>query len=91
MKTLTAKPVTDVKRHATEIIAKLEQTREPIVVTQHGREAAVMLDIESYQTLLRRLDVLESISNGERAFSEGRTTTHAAARERLSQWLDEDP
>jgi prevent-host-death family protein len=81
------KPVTEIKRHATEILAELKEHREPIVITEHGRSSAVLVDVESYDDLQRRLALLEGIARGERAFAEGRTVTHAQARRRLGRWL----
>ena len=80
-------PVTEVKRHATEILAKLKVHREPIVITEHGRSSAVLLDVESFDDLQRRLAVLEGIARGERAFAERRVVTHEDARRRLGRWL----
>ena len=80
-------PVTEIKRHATQIIAQLKRHRRPILITEHGREAAVLLDVPSYEALTRRLAVLEGIARGERAFAEGRVVSSAQARRRLRKWL----
>jgi prevent-host-death family protein len=82
-------PVTEVKRHATEIIGKLRVDRVPVLVTEHGRSAAVLLDIQSYEELLGRIEILQGIARGERAYAEGRVVSHSAAKKRLSRWLGE--
>jgi prevent-host-death family protein len=87
MATPRTQPVTEVKRRATEIIARLRKEKLPILITEHGRSAAVLLDVESYDELLRRLELLEGIARGERAFSEGRVVSHGAARKRMKRWL----
>lgn len=83
----TIKPVTEIKRRATEVIQQLQEDRVPVVITEHGRSAAVMLDVESYEALLRRVEILEGIAQGERAFAENRVVSHTAAKKRLSRWL----
>jgi prevent-host-death family protein len=83
----TLRPVTEIKRHATRIIAQLQSDRVPVVITEHGRSAAVLLDVETYETLRRRLSLLEGIARGERAFAEGRVVSHAGAKKRLGRWL----
>lgn len=83
------KPVTEIKRHATEIIERLSHDKTPILITTHGRAAAVLVEVQVYQGMLRRLEILEGIARGERAFSEGRIVTHAAAKKRLGRWLGE--
>jgi prevent-host-death family protein len=84
------KPVTDVKRHATEIIAGLRRRPGAVLVTERGRSAAVLVDVGTYDALLRRLEVLEAIARGERAAEGGRVTSHENAKRRLARWLADD-
>lgn len=79
--------VTTLKRKATEIIAELEQEQEPVLITQHGRPAAYLLDVETFTALNQRLRILEGIARGERAVEEGRVVSHAQAKKRLRRWL----
>lgn len=83
----TLKPVTEIKRHATEIIEQLHEDRIPVLITERGREAAVLLDVTTYKGMLRRMEVLEAIANGERDFTEGRTVSHdQLAAEMKAAW-----
>jgi prevent-host-death family protein len=79
--------VTTLKRKATEIIAGLEQDRESILITQHGRPAAYLVNVETYEALNRRISLLEGIARGERAIEEGRLVSHADAKKRMARWL----
>ncbi len=79
--------VTTLKRRATEMIADLAAAREPILITQHGRPAAYLVDVETYEGLNRRLAVMEVISRGERAIEQGRVLSHQQARKRMARWL----
>ena len=80
----TLKPVTEIKRHATEIIEQLREDRVPVLITERGREAAVLLDVGTYKGMLKRMEVLEAIANGERAFAEGRVSSHEDVMARMS-------
>ena len=79
--------VTTLKRRATEVIAALANDREPVLITQHGRPAAYLLDVDTYESLQRRMAILDGIARGERAVEEGRTFTHDQAKVRLGRWL----
>jgi len=79
--------VTTLKRQATELLSDLEKHREPILITQHGLPSAYLVDVESYDLLLRRMRLLEGIARGEKAVEEGRTLSHAQAKRRLARWL----
>ncbi len=79
-------PVTDIKRKATEIIAVLQQNQETLVITEHGREAAILMDVTSYRMQERKLALLEGIIRGQQALAEGRVLTHEEALARTAKW-----
>ena len=79
--------VTTLKRQATELLSDLERSREPILITQHGLPSAYLVDVETYELMQQRMDVLEGIARGEQAVAEGRTASHAQAKTRLARWL----
>lgn len=79
--------VTTLKRKATKIITELDSEDDPILITQHGKPAAYLMAVGTFETLQRRVDILEKIARGERAMEEGRVITHAQARKRISRWL----
>ena len=79
--------VTTLKRRATKIISSLRRERQPVLITQHGRPAAYLLDVATFERLKARLAVLEMIGRGERAIEDGRVFSHREARQRMSRWL----
>ena len=79
--------VTTLKRRATEIIAELQEARDPILITQHGRPAAYLVDVGTYEEMNRRLSVLEGIALGEQAIRDGRVVSQSEAKKRLRKWL----
>lgn len=79
--------VTTLKRKATDIIAAVARDRNPVLITQHGRPAAYVVDVETFEGLNEKLAALEKIGRGERAVAEGRVTSHKNARKRMARWL----
>lgn len=79
--------VTTLKRKATDLLAELERNREPILITQHGLPSAYLVDVETFETLQRRMELLEGIARGEQAVEEGRTLTQDEAMRRMARWL----
>ncbi len=65
----------------------MERSKEPILITQHGVPSAYLVDVETYEILQRRMSLLEGIARGERALEEGRTLSHAQAKQRMARWL----
>ena len=79
--------VSTLKRQTTEILNQLEKDREPILITQHGVPSAYLVDVETFESLQRRMKLLEGIARGEKAIEEGRTLTHRQAKQRMARWL----
>lgn len=79
--------VTTLKRKATQIISEVDRERVPVLITQHGRPAAYLVDVETYERLNQRLAILEGIARGEQAIEQGRAVSHAEAKKRMARWL----
>lgn len=79
--------VTNLKRKATEILAELRESREAVLITEHGKPSAYLVNVEDYDFMQRRLELLEGLSKGERAVLEGRTLSQGEAREKMRKWL----
>jgi prevent-host-death family protein len=79
--------VTTLKRRATEIIDELRDDHDPVLITQHGKPAAYLIDVETFEGLQRKLSILEGIALGEEAIRDQRTVTQDEAKRRFSKWL----
>lgn len=79
--------VTNLKRHATKILADLQSTKEPVLITEHGKPSAYLVDVDDYEFMQRRLELLDGLSRGERTVLEGKTCSQAEAREKMAKWL----
>ena len=79
--------VTTLKRQATRLISKLQEDKTPILITEHGKPAAYLIDVQSYEMQQSRMNILEGIALGERAIQEGRIMTREQAKRRMKKWL----
>ncbi len=79
--------VTSLKRQATRILADLHETKEPVLITEHGQPSAYLLDVDDYEQLMTRMSILEGIARGEQAIKDGRVMSQSDAKDRLSKWM----
>lgn len=79
--------VTTLKRQATRILSDLRDSGEPVLITEHGKPSAYLIDVESYEQMQRRMNILEGIARGERAVLENRTFSNVEAKRRMRKWL----
>jgi prevent-host-death family protein len=79
--------VTTLKRQATRVLSDLRDTGEPVLITEHGKPSAYLVDVDSYEFMQDRMRILEGIARGERAILEKRTFSQAEAKRRMGKWL----
>ena len=79
--------VTTLKRQATKILAELHASKEPVLITEHGKPSAYLVDVKDYELTQNRMYILEGIARGETSILEGRTYTQSEAKEKMSKWL----
>ena len=63
-------PITDLRQDAAGALDRVRRSREPVVITQRGRAAAVMLSMEAYEWGER--EILRILATGEREIAKGR-------------------
>ena len=74
------KPISEFRANAASLVRQVQRTRRPLVITQQGRSAAVLLDVSEYEKLLAKLELLQDIHTAETQINEGQAVSHAAAR-----------
>jgi prevent-host-death family protein len=79
--------VTTLKRQATKILSELHKSKEPVLITEHGKPSAYLVDFEDFESQQRRMQILEGIARGESAALEARTFSHHAAKDKMQKWL----
>lgn len=79
--------VTTLKRQATRLLADIRNSGEPVLITEHGKPAAYLVDVDSYEFMQHRMQLLEGIARGERAICENRTFSQTEARKKMKKWL----
>ncbi len=67
-------PVTDLRQDAAGVLKRVSESREPFVITQRGRAAAVLLSAEEYQRVESERQILRLLAQGEKEIIEGRGT-----------------
>ena len=73
------KPLSEFRAEVASCIRQVHKTKRPVVITHHGKSAAVLLDIAHYETLLERIETLQDIRMGEQQISEGKGVSHDQA------------
>lgn len=79
-------PISDLQSKAKKFVEQVKRTDQPIVVTQRGRAAAVLVSYESYEGFLATQDEMsfpdwrQRLARAEKESSEGKGMTLEAYR-----------
>ncbi len=64
-------PVSDLRKHAADILKKLRDNKETVIITQRGRAAAVMISVEAYEKAEQEKEMLRLLARGEKEIEAG--------------------
>lgn len=77
------KPISYLKANAVEVLDRLAEKREPILITQNGEARAVIQDVASYEETQETLALLKILALGNREVEKGKVRPVAGAVRRL--------
>jgi prevent-host-death family protein len=64
-------PVTDLRQDAAAALKRVRNSQQPVVITQRGRAAAVMLSVEAYERAEHERELLKLLARGEKEIAAG--------------------
>ncbi|MGD0902511.1 MAG: type II toxin-antitoxin system Phd/YefM family antitoxin [Terracidiphilus sp.] len=67
------KPISYVKAHTAELLDRITEEREPIIITQNGEARAVLMDVYSYEESQETMALLQILAIGEKEIEAGET------------------
>jgi antitoxin YefM len=69
------------------MLSRLQASKRPVVLTQHGRGAAVVMDVSVYEDMLDEIAILRDIRIAEEQIARGEGIPHEEAVARLRKRL----
>ena len=70
------KPISYLKSRSAELLAQLNETHRPVIITQNGEPQAVIQDAESYEKMVNSLNLMKILAHSEKDIKEGNTIKH---------------
>lgn len=83
------KSLSEFRANTAACIDQVQQSRRPLVLTQHGKSAAVLLAAAEYDRMLDEIDLLREVRTAEGQLREGRGVENEDARKQVLQALGE--
>lgn len=83
------KPLTDFRNHIKKYIEELNTTKKPIVLTQHGRSAAVIIDADKFQEMQDQIEFMKKIALGLEDYKQNNTFSKSEVFRKIDQIIEE--
>ena len=74
------RPLSEFRANVAGVVEHLQDTKRPVILTQRGRSAAVLLDVETYEDLLEELELLRDVRAAEAEIAAGQGVEHRRAK-----------
>lgn len=69
-------PLSAFRANAAGLLDQVRATKRPLVITQHGKSAAVVLDVGEYEALVEELEVIRDIRQAKVELARGEGISH---------------
>ena len=76
-------PLSAFRANAAGFLEQVRETKRPIVLTQHGKSAAVVLDVAEYEALVDEVELLRDIREAQAQLARGEGIPHEEVVEEL--------
>ena len=77
------RPLSEVRTGIASFIKQVHDTKRPLVITQHGKGVAVLLDVQEFEIIQEKLELLSDIQKSIVQIENGQGIDHSEAKAAL--------
>jgi prevent-host-death family protein len=77
------KPLSEVRTGIANFIKQVHDTKRPVIITQHGKGVAVLLDAHEYEAMQEKLELLTDVQISLNQLENGEGIDHEDAKEKV--------
>ena len=77
------KPLSEVRTGIANFIKQVHDTKRPVIITQHGKGVAVLLDAHEYEAMQEKLELLTDVQTSLNQLENGEGIDHEDAKEKV--------
>ena len=77
------KPLSEVRNSMATYIKQIHETKRPLIITQRGRSAAVLIDVREFEAMQEKIELLSDIHSSLSQLEKGEGINHKDAKDML--------
>ena len=78
-------PLSEFRSRVTYYLEKIKKDRRPLVITQNGKSAAILINVSEYEKIMGKIELLEDIKLAETQITDGKHIAHSTVKKRLAK------
>ncbi len=79
------KSLSEFRAGVSSCVQQVTETKRPMILTQHGRGVAVLVDVGEFEAMQSRLEVLDEVYKAEAQIAQGEGINHEEAKKLVKQ------
>ena len=77
------RPLSEVRTEIANCIKKIHDTKRPLIITQHGKGVAVLIDVHEFEVIQEKLELLSDVQKSLSQIENGNGIDHKKAKATL--------
>lgn len=78
-------PLSEFRSKVAFYFDKVKKTKRPLIITQNGKSAAILLDVSEYEAMVDKIEVLEDIKLAETQIRNDLEIPHQNVKKRFAK------
>ena len=81
------KPLSEVRNSMATYIKQIHETKRPLIITQRGKSAAVLIDVQEFEVMQEKIELLSDIQFSLSQLEKGEAISHKDAKDTLLEQI----
>ena len=77
------KPLSEIRTCIANFIKQVHDTKRPLIITQHGKGVAVLIDVHEYESMQEKIELLSDVQISLSQIENGQGIDHADAMDKV--------
>ena len=77
------KPLSEIRTGIANFIKQVHDTKRPLIITQHGKGVAVLIDVHEYEAMQDKIELLTDIQISLSQIEDGQGMDHEDAMDKV--------
>ena len=74
------RPMSEFRTGIASFLKQVHDTKRPMIITQHGKGVAVLLDVHEYEAMQEKMELLQDVQTSMSQLESGAGIEHNAAK-----------